>query len=272
MKKIIFLYTAILMASIFTSCEKNVEVDLDTAPTKLVIDASIDWEKGTDGSFQTIRLTTTTAYYEQMIPVVSGAQVTVTNNSNTVFEFIEDAGTGKYNCTNFAPVIGESYTLTIVSGGQTYTATEQMIGAPEIGNVEQGLGGFNGNSIEIKFYFPDNGATDNFYMTSVAANITPIIDFDVFNDEFSQGNDEFGYYINEDLATGNEVKLSVFGISEQYLNYMNILLPVAEGGGGPWSTTPVNVRGNIVNQTNRADFALGYFRLSEVDRLDYIVQ
>jgi hypothetical protein len=53
---------------------------------------------------------------------------------------------------------------------------------------------------------------------------------------------------------------------------MGILLPVAEGGAGPWSTTPVNVRGNIVNQTNHANFALGYFRLCEVDRLEYIVQ
>jgi hypothetical protein len=97
-------------------------------------------------------------------------------------------------------------------------------------------------------------------------------DYDVFDDEFFQGNQNFGLYISEDLETGDEMKFSLYGISERYKNYMAILIELAEGGGGPWSTPPTNVRGNIINQTTASNFALGYFRLSEVSKMDYTVQ
>ena len=53
--------------------------------SKLVIDASIKWQKGTIGNDQTIKLSTTTGFYDSVIPTVSGATVFVTNSSNTVF-------------------------------------------------------------------------------------------------------------------------------------------------------------------------------------------
>jgi hypothetical protein len=52
---------------------------------------------------------------------------------------------------------------------------------------------------------------------------------------------------------------------------MNILLGIT-GGVGPFSTPPATLRGNIVNLTNEENFCLGFFRLSEIDRLDYTVQ
>jgi len=70
------------------------------------------------------------------------------------------------------------------------------------------------------------------------------------------------------------LNIKLYGISERYFNYMSILINLAEGGsgGGPFSTPPSTVRGNVVNQTNEGNYALGYFRLSEVDTLDYIVE
>jgi hypothetical protein len=54
---------------------------------------------------------------------------------------------------------------------------------------------------------------------------------------------------------------------------MNILLDVAgSNGGSPFATPPATVRGNIINQTNNDNFALGYFQLSEMDTKNYVVQ
>ena len=62
--KNIKLFIVLLIASFSViSCEEVVNVDLDTAAPKLVIDASIKWEKGTTGNVQKIKLTTTTDYY-----------------------------------------------------------------------------------------------------------------------------------------------------------------------------------------------------------------
>lgn len=76
MKKINILI--VIIAAIFlNSCEDVVTVDLKTDAPKLVIEASINWDKGTTGQEQKIKLTTTTSYYSDEIPKVSGALVSI---------------------------------------------------------------------------------------------------------------------------------------------------------------------------------------------------
>jgi hypothetical protein len=109
-------------------------------------------------------------------------------------------------------------------------------------------------------------------MTAFETSITAFPEYFVFDDEFTQGQQNFGLYISEDLEAGDEMVFSLYGISERFMNYMAILTEVSEGGGGPWSAPPTNVRGNLVNETDSGNFALGYFRLSEVDKMNYTVQ
>ena len=126
-------FNKILMLTIgllLVACEDVIEVDLDTATPRLVIDASIDWVKNTLGNEQKIILSNTTGYYSNDFPTVSGANITVTNTTGTVFDFIEASVTGEYICTNFEPIIGETYTLSIQLNGETYTATETLIANP----------------------------------------------------------------------------------------------------------------------------------------------
>ena len=112
MKKIHFIL-AFLFAIFLNSCQDVVDIPLNTDKPRLVIDAAINWEKGTAGSEQTIKLTTTTNFYSNLIPVVSNASVTVKNSSNMVFNFVETPNTGLYVCTYFLPNIEEVYTLNI---------------------------------------------------------------------------------------------------------------------------------------------------------------
>lgn len=263
-----------MMSVLFFSCEEVVDVELETAAPRLVIDASIDWVKGTDGALQKIKLTTTTGYFQSVIPVVSNATVFITNSSNTVFNFTEASGTGEYSCPNFQPVINETYVLTVIHNGESYTATEKMMAVPEITNIEQdNEGGFSADEIEVKFFYNDNGLENNFYLNKFESSVLPYPDYDVLKDEFFQGNEMFGLFSHEDLEAGNLVNISLLGISERYYNYMNILIGISEGGsGGPFQTTPATVRGNIVNQTNATNYALGYFRVSERDDVIYVVQ
>ncbi|ALM48197.1 hypothetical protein AMR72_04370 [Flavobacterium psychrophilum] len=261
---------------LFTACEEVVDVDLDTAEPRLVVDANINWIKGTDGSQQTVRLTTTGSYYEDIVPVVSGATVFVTNNdTNTVFTFTEDAGTGNYNCTNFVPVIGNNYTLTVVYEGETYNATDKLYTTPDITRIVQNNeGGFLNEDVEVRLFFMDDGNEDNYYLTRYDTDVLPFPDYDVLDDEFFQGNEMFNFISDEDFKAGDVIHIKLQGISERYYNYMSILTELAGGGagGGPFQTPPVNVRGNILNQTNQGNFALGYFRLGEVTAVDYTIE
>lgn len=273
--KTIFKYLSVLfICALSSSCEDVVDVKLDTAPPRLVVDAAINWIKGTPGDVQKITLTTTTDYYSNTIPKVSGATVYITNSANTVFDFIETvSGTGEYICNNFQPVINETYTLTIVSQGVTYKATETLKGVSDILYVEQNNnGGFTGDDIELKTFYDDPANEDNYYLFRYIRNST-LAKFDVSDDRFVQGNRTFDLYIHEDMAANDNVNIRLMGISKQYFNYMSILISVANGGGGgPFQTPPATVRGNVINQNNLTNYPLGYFSLSEVSELDYTVE
>jgi len=274
MKTLYKLVILLAISFLATSCEDEVNVDLDTAAPKLVIDASIRWEKGTLGSEQKIKLTTTTSYYSSVIPTVSGALVSIKNSSNTVFNFIEIPNTGEYLCTDFIPVINETYTLSVQYSGQIYTATEKLMATPTIDDVQQTVvQGFGGDEIQVKFFYQDNGTEINNYLVGVKNSTLAIPEYGVIKDEFFQGNQMFGFYTNEDLEAGHILSFSLTGISTRYYNYMNKLLSIAgAGNGSPFATPPATLRGNIVNRSNEANYPLGFFSISEIDKLDYIVE
>lgn len=268
-------YISVLILSLFLfSCEEVVNVDLDTAAPRLVVDAGINWEQGTDGAIQKIKLTTTTSYYSSNIPVVTGATVFVKNSTNTTFDFIEIENTGEYVCNNFIPQIDEDYTLTIISNGQTYTATETLKSVAPIEGIEQeNEGGFIGDEIEIRAFFTDPAPEENYYLFKYKYSNVAKLDYQVNDDKFFQGNYFFSLSNNEDLQPGDEVQVVHYGISQRYYNFMNILLSVAGNtGGSPFQSPPATVRGNIINTTNFDSYALGYFRLSETDTANYTIQ
>lgn len=264
----------VVLALSFTACEDVIHVDLETAEPKLVIDASIDWVKGTPGNEQKIVLSTTTGFYSPTFPTVSGAAIIVTNSQNMVFNFNEIPNTGEYICSDFVPVIGETYTMTITLNGETYTATETLLGVPNIEPaIEQNSsGGISGDEIEITYHYQDNGAQENFYLNRV---ISPRVVFPVFeveDDEFSNGSMMAEAYSHEDLKPGDILNIRLYGISKRYHMYFSKLLSASGSDGSPFPIIPTAVRGNIVNQTDSKNFAFGYFRLAEVAVKDYTIQ
>jgi hypothetical protein len=273
MKKAIQI-TVLLLSFLFVSCEEVIDVNLNTGPPKLVIEASINWLKGTSGNVQKIKLTTTTGYFSTVIPPVSGATIFITNSSNTQFKFIESPKAGEYISSNFIPVINEVYVLTVVHNGATYTATERLKSVSPITKIIQNdEGGFTGKNIEIKTFYNDPADESNYYLYKYSDSSQPIIRYYADEDTFYQGNEFFSISQNDDLKIGDNVTVSHYGISKEYYNYINILVSISGGnGGGPFQSPPATVRGNIINTTNTGNYPLGYFSLSEVDTRSYIIQ
>jgi hypothetical protein len=241
----------------------------------LVIDAALLWQKGTLGNEQKIKLSTTTGYFSNTIPTVSGALVYVKNTENNTFNFLEEIpGSGIYLCHDFIPEINKVYTLTVTYKGQTYTATETLKSVSPITQIEQNNnGGFTGNDIELKTYFNDPVNIDNFYMFKYKSNVSPFPAYDVIEDKFFQGNTFYGIYSNDKIKTGDIIDITIYGISKRYYEYINKLITIAgSNSGSPFATPPATVRGNIINQTNTTNYALGYFNVSETDYRNYIIQ
>jgi hypothetical protein len=262
------------VALLVTGCEKAIKEDLKTAAPRLVVDASIDWIKNTAGNEQKIVLSTTTGYYSSDFPGVSGAVITVTNPSNTVFSFVEKPGTGQYLCSNFLPVIGQTYNLKIVLNGETYTASETLTPVSKIeDNIDQNdKGGEAGDEMEITFYYKDDASQQNYYLNSISQPHSAFPELEVEDDEHTNGNLNQESYSHEKLKAGDRVDIKLYGISKSYYNYMFKLIVASGNDGNPFPTIPSAVRGNIVNQSNSKNYAFGYFRLAEVATKSYTIK
>lgn len=264
-----FILMLLLCFGLF-SCEDVIQADLDTGEAKIVIDAEILWQKGTDGAMQTIKISRMAAYYSPETPKVSGAVVYIENSTGNQFYFPETAP-GIYSCIDFLPVLNETYTLYVQADGQSYNATEKLIPVPQINRLEQTTStGFGDDQQEVAIYYSDPANEANYYLTSFTTSVLPYPEYDLNDDKLTDGNEIKADFSHEDLKSGDTVEITLRGLSRQFYNYMTLILEAADSN--PFSTPPANIRGNILNQNNSESAALGYFRLSESDYRSYILE
>lgn len=266
--------TTLIAIIVLSSCTDVVDVDVPDGGARLVIEASINWEKGTTGQTQTIKLSESTAFFDSNPnSPVTGAVVRVTKDDDGTQFVFADQNDGNYVTNNFEPVIGQSYTLEVEYNGQTYTATETLMAVTPINRIEQDVeGSGDEEEIQIKVYFDDPAGVENYYLGEFDSSVNALKTLWTFRDEFTDGNENFIEYDNEDLEPGATVEVSVFGISKAYYNFISILINQSGETDGPFQTTPVQLKGNCKNINNPDEEVLGYFRLGEVARTTYTIE
>ncbi|TXE12971.1 DUF4249 domain-containing protein [Seonamhaeicola algicola] len=272
----------ILVCIILTSCEDVIDVTVPTSAPRLVIEASLDWQKGTTGNNQTVKLSTSTPYFENTTnSAVTNATVTVTNeNTGNVYNFVNE-NNGNYTINNFQPIIGNTYSLEIIYNNEIYTATEKMISVSPIKRVEQSLeGGFDDDVLDVSIFWDDPVDEENYYLLVFYEQGDIVATFEDFPDEFVNGNelDEFFEKERDDddefeeFNPGDVVEISLYGVSKQFDYYASLLIEQYDSAGDPFSTIPGKLKGNCVNITNPDNVPFGYFRLSEFDKVVYTFQ
>ncbi len=264
------------------SCEDVIDVDVPVAEARLVIEASLDWQKGTTGNNQTIKLSTSTPYFNNTAnSSVTGALVKVTNTTSNVEYVFNDENDGTYTISNFQPIIGNTYTLEVIYNNETYSATETLIGVNPIKRVEQSLeGGFDDELLDVSIFWDDPEDEKNFYLLAFKeeGDLFPVLED--FPDEFVNGNELNEFFEKDkdedsddgDFKPGDTVSISLYGVSEQYDNYISLLIEQYDSGGDPFSAIPGELKGNCINITTPKNEAFGYFRLSEFDKVNYTFQ
>jgi len=263
---------SLIFVLFFSSCEDVVQLDLETGQTKLVIDAEIIWQKGTAGNEQVIKVSKTAPYYNNTTPKVSGAQVKIENSNGDIFTFNETEP-GSYVCTNFIPVLNMEYTLSVAAEGQTFRAVEKLTAVTPIDRVEQETvkDAVGDEFIEVVFYYKDPADQVNYYLTDFKSSYLLFPEYDLSSDEFFNGNEMDNRFTDDDkIKPGISYDITHRGISKNFYNYMNLILEIY--GGSPFSIPPGNIRGNIVNTTDANNFAFGYFRLCEAEKVTYLVK
>lgn len=262
----------ILCLMTIAACEDVIDVDLNEAQERLVVESALVKLKGFSGSNQRIRLTKTRGFFEDSLTTVDDAVVTVTREDGEVFNFQHDSA-GYYMTNQFQTNLMQKYYLRVEVDNEVYTAEETFIPVVAIDSVTQrNNAGFSGEDTELRAFYKDPAGEKNFYLFTFFVNFVDFPTTDIYDDEFTDGNTIFALYQEEELEPGDEVVITNFGLSEQFYEYMNVLLSQVGSVGGPFQTQPAVVRGNIVNETNPDNFPYGYFSLTESDQFIYTVQ
>lgn len=265
----------LVLAAVFSGCTRVVDLDLVEGAVQLVVEARL--ESGT--SVQRVRLSTTDAFSSAgPPPAATGAVVSVTDDAGRSFPFTESGSTpGVYLATGFPAVVGRRYTLTIDYDGERYRAEQTMVGVPPIDSlyfvyeeagIAQGDSGFR-----AVIDYADPAAARNFYLWELYVDGVRRVSRDpgarfrvISDDEFYNGGVVIGYqpYDEEVVEPGQSVELRQLGISEEAYRYYFVLFEQTTSGGGPFSTPPASVRGNVANLTDPGHRALGFFLASAV--------
>lgn len=277
------LYNIILfLCLVCISCTDVIDVDVPVAAPRLVVEASIDWDKNTEGNQQSIKISMSTPFFDNLSDTsVTNATVQITNDtSNNVFQFTHQ-GSGIYSTSNFVPVLNQSYTLEINHEGETYIAKETMMPVVNIDEISQARdGGFNANALEVSVFFNDPPNQENFYFFRFEEEGDLLPELLTIPDEFTNGNRMNVFFEKEDdedigheeFETGDVVFIEFFGVSKRYFNYVSLLIEQIENADNPFGTIPASLRGNVINPLNPDNYAFGYFRLAQVNTATYIFQ
>lgn len=281
MKNILSKITIFILLITTFSCQDVVDVDLETSQERLVIEALIQWENGTSGNEQTIKLTKTASFYNNETVYAIGASVKMINQNNLEEFIFTETSNGIYQTNNFIPILNNEYELVIVYNNETFQATETLFKAPIITEVTQSFdGGFTEEEPEINIFFQDFVDQKDYYrmvFKQFRPSINEVIGMDSFTYDarFEENNIINYFYENGDddsFEIDDEFTISMYKISEQFYNFLEVLETQADANFGPFASPPVNVKGNIVNVTNQNNYPYGYFSLNQINKAFYVFE
>ncbi|UYW01518.1 DUF4249 domain-containing protein [Flavobacterium agricola] len=253
---------------LFTSCEEVVEVDLDTAPAKLVIDANLYYDAANPNKPQVIKLSKTVGFYAADYDPVLDGKIWIEDELGNAYEFVDLQQNGSYSNLAFTMQLNTRYQLFVITEGQTYVSEANFFNTPEIVRVDQkDNGGLFGESYEFKIWFQDNPDQENYYQLIDALDNK--IKFGLQNDIFSNGNLMNFIIIDSDSDSDTEEKIKpgesfdiyFSEVSKAYYLYMEKILSTSQNAGNPFAPPMGEIRGNIINQTDSENYPLGFFSL-----------
>jgi len=256
----------ILMAAIFISCEKTVDLKYKGNQSKVVIEGNISNEAGPYfvKITKSINLSDTGSY-----PTIDNAAVIISDNVGNS-ETLSPQGNGVYRTNAIEGVPGRTYTLTVTAEGQTYTAQSTMPASVLLDSIKIEHFSFGGDiERNIIPVYADPIAKGNTYRFVLSVNNEIINQHFVQNDEVTNGVVNTQRLETDDnivkLNPGDTITIHMQCIDNRVALYYTTLALMGDTGPGG-GTTPNNPPTNISNG------ALGVFSAHTVQEKSRVVQ
>jgi hypothetical protein len=242
-----------VVALTFLSCKKVITVQLNNSPTQLVITGEVTDAPGP----YTVSINSSVNFSQpNSFPPVAGAQVVISDNHG-LNDTLTETAPGTYNThTYWQGLPGNTYALSVVSSGKSFSAVSTMpLPVPLDSVTFQKSGRDNGKAvIEAVANFQDPPGVGNYYQFTEKINDTMLTKIFIFQDRLSDGKYITQSFDNDSsaLKIGDQLTLSMYSIDENVFKYFLELRQLLNAN--PFNeATPANPDTNLTNG------ALGYF-------------
>lgn len=249
MKYTAYVFIVFCVAAFLSSCEKVIDIKVNEAAKKYVIEGVLTDKAG---SCQ-VTITQTKGFNEDnSFTGVSGAKVSITDDAGVVSNL---AGTGGgYYESSLVGVAAKTYTLQVNINGEVFTAVSKMplpVSLDSLYITEVSFFGTTSKLVNVQYTDPI--IAGNNYRFVQYVNRTKNKGIYVQNDDLSNGRVSTAtlYNRNDDINKGDTVKVEMQCIDPVIYKYWFSLSQSATGE--TESASPANPVSNI------AGGALGYF-------------
>ena len=282
---------------ILTSCEDEIEINVDPLTEQVVVDA---WLNNRSES-QSIFLSKTQSYFENALPEgVSGATVQVTSSAGIVLEFTE-AAPGNYVWTPEAGEtigdVGTDYTLQITFEGKSYGAITTLNRVPPIDSITYEYDDDDVDRIRTEFFARDLIGEGDTYWIKTFKNgmfLNKPSELNIaFDAGFSQGAAVDGLIFippirratnrtpdpdtddNSDVspwAVGDEARVEIHSISNEAFFFLSTAqIQMTSGNSGIFAEPVINTKGNIISEDEEEE-VLGMFNIAAISEMAIEIQ
>jgi len=250
------------------SCQKEINIDLNTTNPKTVIEANYTAEDSTVH----VKVTQTSNYFDgNSSPTIDGAAISITDK-NGLSQPIIGLGNGEYELSNYVPIFNSTYTLSVVLNGTTYTAKSTLSSPTPLKDINYefvpGFFGIEGGHV-CYLNYDDPIDTTNFFFALISKNgiqRNQVNDFTLTDDRLTDGNSISRPLFGPDnlFEIGDTIEFELRAVDESIFSYYIELQSIAGGNGGQ-SAAPANPKSNWNNE------ALGYFNAYSNSRKSVII-
>ena len=270
MKLVNTIWLLVTASTVFTSCEKEINLDLKNTSPKLVVEGNVLLGIDSVINLQEVKLSLSANYTGNTSPMPVTNAVVVVNDGTNAYIY-NHVGNGVYR-SSFVAAINKTYKLIINYDGDEYNAYETLkaagagIDSLKVKYFPSALGSPDGNFITVNTTDPLNER--NFYLWQLFINDQLMINPSPGNiyraiqkDDFFNGQPLINYlpFDNFPVVTGDVARLHQLNISEQMYNYYYSIFNLTASSPVSGDVPPGNIKGNIVNLNKPDKNALGYF-------------
>jgi hypothetical protein len=245
----------------FSGCQKVIDVDLNDAAPKIVIEGLINDRRGP----YSVSLSLSGSYFNQpVLQSVSGARVSISDDFG-ITDSLREAAPGVYITSKTRGLPGRTYTLKVISDNIEYTGTSTMLNHVSIDSLtlvksdfqrfDLGTNDKNKIHYEIHCFFRDP-PEKNYYRIRVLKNDSiNTQSYRLYDDQYTNG------LVTElrvsSAEAGNTYRIELLSLDKATYGYYRTLSDLLYTN--PFfGSTPANPNSNLSNG------ALGYFGAAAV--------